>query len=204
MFVHDRIVRAAAAEDAAVDLGMQRFDATVHHLGQSGVRGNVLDRNACFGEQARSAAGGQDFDAQIGKAAGESFDAAFVRDAEQRTGDGTVVGHGAVPDCFEWGGIIAGEGGGHDFACAAGRIGLVLGGLFASRGVAVRWGEQVPGSTPNYTKGKWHATDLPPPKAFNCGLSCRHNTLFEYGWCDQRAAAVERHGRVIVQQCVEA
>ena len=34
------------AEDAAVDLGVQRLEPAVHHLGKAGIVGDVADRNA--------------------------------------------------------------------------------------------------------------------------------------------------------------
>ncbi len=36
----------AAAEDAAVDLGVQRLDPAVHHFGKAGVGGDLADRDA--------------------------------------------------------------------------------------------------------------------------------------------------------------
>ena len=54
---HDRVVDAAAAEQAAVHLRMQRLDAAVHDLGKAGVAGDLGDRHAAALEQRGGAAG---------------------------------------------------------------------------------------------------------------------------------------------------
>ena len=56
------IVDAAPAEQAAVDLRVQRLDAPVHDLGKPGVAGDLAHGDAVCGEQARRAAGGEDLD----------------------------------------------------------------------------------------------------------------------------------------------
>ena len=60
---HDRIVDAAAAEQSAVDLRMQRLDAPVHDLGEAGVaRRPRAPATPLCGQQPRRAAGGEDLD----------------------------------------------------------------------------------------------------------------------------------------------
>ena len=49
MFLHDRIVDAAATQQAAVHARMQRLDASVHDLGEAGIRGDFGDREARVG-----------------------------------------------------------------------------------------------------------------------------------------------------------
>jgi hypothetical protein len=84
---HDRVVGAAPAEDAAVHLRVQRLDAAAHHLGEAGVVGDLDHREARLGEQARGAAGGEQFDTARGQRLGEVDDAGLVGDAEQGAPD---------------------------------------------------------------------------------------------------------------------
>ena len=84
---HHRLVDAAPAQDAAVDLGMQGLDPAVHHFRKAGVIGDFDDGDAVFGQQLGGAAGGEDFDAQAGKGAGEIDDAGFVGNADQGAGN---------------------------------------------------------------------------------------------------------------------
>ena len=53
----------AAAEDAAVDLGVERLDPAVHHLGKAGVGGDLADGDAGLFEMPPGPAAGVDFDA---------------------------------------------------------------------------------------------------------------------------------------------
>ena len=59
VFLHDRIIDSAAPENAAMNLGMQSFDASRHHFGETGVRGDFGDRDTLFGNQSGSTAGGK-------------------------------------------------------------------------------------------------------------------------------------------------
>ena len=76
-----------AAEDAAVDLGMERLQPAVHHLGEAGVLGDVADGDALALQVLAGAAGAEDFHAGGGQAAGEVGQAELVADADQRTLD---------------------------------------------------------------------------------------------------------------------
>ena len=73
------------AEDAAVDLGMQRLEPPVHHLGKARVVGNVADRDA-FGLQVfAGSAGAEDFHAGGDQSAGEIGQPLFIADTDQDT-----------------------------------------------------------------------------------------------------------------------
>ena len=73
------------AEDAAVDLGMQRLEPPVHHLGEARVVRNVADRDA-FGLQVfAGAAGAEDFHAGGDQSAGEIGQPLFIADTDQDT-----------------------------------------------------------------------------------------------------------------------
>ena len=62
----------AAGEDAAVDLGVQRLEPAVHHLGKAGVGGHVADRDAGLFEVPPRAAAGEEFDARRPPARGRT------------------------------------------------------------------------------------------------------------------------------------
>ena len=66
VLAHRRHVRreVAAAEEAAVDLRVQRLHAAVEHLGEAGVVAHLRAPEAGVGEQLRRAAGRQDLDAE--------------------------------------------------------------------------------------------------------------------------------------------
>ncbi len=91
---HHGIVLAAAAKDAAVDLGMQRLHAAVHHLRETGVVGDFGHRDAAVAQQLEGAAGGQQRDACLAEFAGEVDDAGLVGDGDQGLFDG--LAHGAT------------------------------------------------------------------------------------------------------------
>ena len=73
----------AAMKNAAVNFGMQRLHAAVEHFGESGEVGDVFDRDAGVAQQLGGAAGGDEFDAEGGKFAGEIDQAGFIGDAER-------------------------------------------------------------------------------------------------------------------------
>ena len=73
------------AEDAAVDLGMQRLQPAVHHFRKAGVLGDVADGDALGFQVFAGAAGAVDFHAGGDQAAGEVGQAELVADADQRT-----------------------------------------------------------------------------------------------------------------------
>ena len=80
MLGHHGIVRAAAAQEAAVHLGMQGLDAPVHHLRETGVFGYVLHREPRIPQQLGGATGGEQFDAEPA-GAGEIQDTGFIGNA---------------------------------------------------------------------------------------------------------------------------
>ena len=96
MFVHHRVVGAAAAEDAAVDFRMQGFDAPGHDFGEGGVLADVFDGNAGIAQRLRRAAGGEDFDTTGDEAGGKFDEAAFVGYADERAARGYGMGHGGL------------------------------------------------------------------------------------------------------------
>ena len=75
------------AEDAAVDLGMERLEPAVHHFGEAGVVGDVADRDALALQVLSGAAGAEDFHAGGGQSAGEIGQPQLVADADQGTLD---------------------------------------------------------------------------------------------------------------------
>ena len=79
----------ADGEDAAVDARMQRLDPAVEHLGKAGHLGDVAHGQAGVGQRLARAAGGDQFDAEGGQAAGEVDQAGLVADAEQGAADRT-------------------------------------------------------------------------------------------------------------------
>ena len=62
---------------------MDGLDAAVEHLGKAGDLAHIGDRDARVAEQARGAAGGDEFGAQVGEGGGEIDDAGLVSDAEE-------------------------------------------------------------------------------------------------------------------------
>ena len=83
MLGHHGVVLAAATENAAVDLGMQGLDPTIHDLREASMLGHLGDGDAFFLEQAEGAAGGEQFDAVGDEALGKLDDACLVGDADQ-------------------------------------------------------------------------------------------------------------------------
>ena len=99
-FCHLRLVLGrGAAEEAAVDLRMQRLDAPVEDLGRAGVGRDLGDPRARFAQRARRAAGRQDVDAVALKAARQLFDAALVGDGDQGPAD---PNHVPTPKLGTW------------------------------------------------------------------------------------------------------
>src|SRR3970282_553101 len=76
-----------ACEQTAVNLWMQRLEPPIEHLGESGVGGDLGDRDAFFREQPGRAAGGEQSHAQPGEGAGQLDEAGLVGNAEQRSLD---------------------------------------------------------------------------------------------------------------------
>ena len=64
-------------------LRVQRLDAPVHHLRETGVVGDLDHGDTGIGEQPRRPAGGQDLDAERTQPLCEFSNAAFVGNADQ-------------------------------------------------------------------------------------------------------------------------
>src|SRR5690606_6907133 len=106
MLRHDRIVHAASAEQTAVNLWMQRLDASVHDFGKARVAGHFAHRYACLAQHARRATGRQDVDIAAREPASELEQAGLVRDGEEGASNGNE--HGvprdriAAASCAAW------------------------------------------------------------------------------------------------------
>ena len=72
----------AAMQNAAMNFGMQRLHAAVEHFGKAGEVRDIFDGDAGIAQQLGRASGGDEFDAERGKLAGEIGEAGFVGDAE--------------------------------------------------------------------------------------------------------------------------
>jgi hypothetical protein len=91
VLVHDGVVGAATAEDAAVDFRVQGLDPAIHHFGEAGVVGHFHRVYAVVLEQLVGAAGGQDLDTELLQLTGEFEDTGLVGDADQGAADGRRV-----------------------------------------------------------------------------------------------------------------
>ena len=89
--------QVAAAEDAAVDLRDQGFDAAVEDFREAGVLGDFLHGDRGFAQRAGRAAGGQDFHPVRRQCLGEREQPGLVGDRDQGAGDWDDVSHGGVP-----------------------------------------------------------------------------------------------------------
>ena len=69
VFFHHRIVCAAAAQQTAMNLRVQRLDAAIHDFGKAGLVTDLDDVDACVTQCAAGATGGENFNAKLGKAA---------------------------------------------------------------------------------------------------------------------------------------
>ena len=97
MLVHDGVVLAAAAEDTAVNFRVQGLNSSVHHFREAGVVGYFGNGQTGVCQQAGGTAGGEQFNAALGKRFGEFNDTGFVRHAEQGPADWTRLLHGFIP-----------------------------------------------------------------------------------------------------------
>ena len=70
-------------QKTAVDLRMQGFEPSVHHLRKSRVVGNIGDRDPAFPELCRRSAGGEDLRAEGLQSLGEFDDPLLVRYTDQ-------------------------------------------------------------------------------------------------------------------------
>jgi len=80
---HHRLVDAAPAEQAAVHLRVQRFDAPVHDLGEAGQLAHLAYRQAGLAQAARAAAGGDQFHAERIQRARQINQPVLVGNAQQ-------------------------------------------------------------------------------------------------------------------------
>ena len=85
MLGHGLVVDPATAQDTAVDPWVQGLDATVHQLWESGVLGDLHDRNPRLNERAGGTAGREDLDAATVQLSGKGFHPGLVGHADQRT-----------------------------------------------------------------------------------------------------------------------
>jgi len=76
--------KIAAEEEAAVDFGVQSFDAAAEHFWPAGELGNIADGEASFAEELGGAASGEDLDAESGEPVGKVHDSRFVENADER------------------------------------------------------------------------------------------------------------------------
>ncbi len=82
MLIHDGIIDTPSTQDTAVDLGVQGFQAAVHHLREGSIIRDFDDRNSLLFQQPSGAAGGEYLNVHLVQAAGKIDNAAFVRDAD--------------------------------------------------------------------------------------------------------------------------
>ena len=76
-----------AGQDSAVDLRMERLDAPVEHLGETGRLRHVDHADPRLADQLRRAAGRQDLDAETGQSPRELDDPGLVVHADERPAD---------------------------------------------------------------------------------------------------------------------
>ena len=85
----------ATGQQAAVDLGVQRLDAAVHHLGEPGVLLDGRHGNATVDQSLCRTAGRDDLDAELLlERTGELDHAGLVRHRDQRAGNLPLGSHG--------------------------------------------------------------------------------------------------------------
>jgi hypothetical protein len=97
---HHGVVHAAPAEQPAVDLRVQRLDASIHDFGEACHGSDVDDLDAVLAQQRGGAARGQDRDAAAAQRVREFEQAFLVRDAEQCPADGVAHCRGPVSRRF--------------------------------------------------------------------------------------------------------
>ncbi len=76
---HHRVVGAATAEQAAMNLGMKRFDTPIHDFRKAGVARDFFYRDARLRQQLRGAAGGQNLDVAFRELTRQLHDAVLYR-----------------------------------------------------------------------------------------------------------------------------
>ncbi len=80
---HDGVILTTPAENAAVNLGMQRLDAAIHDLGEPGDLGHVGHRQAGLPNRPGGTAGAEDLDIARCEFPGQIDDAGLVGNTEQ-------------------------------------------------------------------------------------------------------------------------
>ena len=85
VFLHRRLVRAAPAQEAAVDFRMQRLDPAVHDLRKAGLLRDFDRVDAGVTDRFRGPAGRHDLDTEFPESPDERLQSALVRDADERT-----------------------------------------------------------------------------------------------------------------------
>ena len=88
---HHRIVSAAAAENAAMNLRVERFDPAIHHFRETRVLRDFATRQAGFLQRSMGVSRRQDFHTVLDERLREIDDAGFVGNAQQRPPDRTLV-----------------------------------------------------------------------------------------------------------------
>ncbi len=88
------IVRVVvSAENAAVDLRMERLYAAVHHFGKAGVVGDVAHREAEPFDKLARAAGAEEFDAARREPASKHVETRFITHADQSPTNRRIHAH---------------------------------------------------------------------------------------------------------------
>ncbi len=91
--LHHRIVGATAAEEATVDLRMQRLDAPVHDLRKAREIGHFTHFDAGIGQRTRGTAGGQQLHATRHQLARELQQPGLVRNGNESAADRQIHGY---------------------------------------------------------------------------------------------------------------
>ena len=90
VLAHDVLIHAAAPQQTAVDLRVQRLDPAAHDFREAGVLGHLFQRNAMAYQELGGAARGQQFDAALLQFARELDDSGLVGNTEQCAAYGSL------------------------------------------------------------------------------------------------------------------
>ena len=95
MFVHrrDMFVIVTQRQQPTVHDGVQRLDPPVHHLGEAGDLGHILDLQTCVAQRLGGAAGAQQFDPMRRERLPQLDQTGLVRYGKKRAGDGVKIRH---------------------------------------------------------------------------------------------------------------
>ena len=80
-------------EQTAMDQGMERLDATVHHLRKAGKVTNVTGFGAIFAQPRGGSAGRDDLDSMALEALGERIEPGLVGKRDKRPANRHEIGH---------------------------------------------------------------------------------------------------------------